>query len=137
MKVRKHDSQEKKRPRSKNEKGLPDAKAGENLARTYLDTQRRLWPELVKQGVLPHATKKNIARMADEFKQDFLSGKVSVFSVKGHKLWESLAAACLWYSDNNFNLRTLDQQLRNVLERAVRDGAFIPWEYVCSDAANQ
>ena len=133
--MRKHDSHEQKRPRSKNERGLPDAKAREDLARTYLEAQRRLWPKLVKQGIFPSATKANIARMADEFKQAFLSGVVSEFKTKRSKLWKSLAAAYLRYSDDNSNPRSLDQQLRNILEAAGRDEAFIPWEYVCADAA--
>jgi len=131
MKLQKHDSQEQKRPRSKHEKGLPDTKAREDLARTYLDTQRRLWPELVKQGGLPRATTANIARMADEFEQAFLSGGVLEFKTKRSKLRKSLAAAYLRYSDDNSNPRSLDQQLRNVLERAVtalatRSQLFLP-----------
>ena len=86
MKLQKHDSQEQKRPRSKHEKGLPDAMGRKDLARTYLDTQRRLWPELVKQGVLPCATTANIARMADEFDQAFISGGVPEFKTKRSKL---------------------------------------------------
>ena len=41
------DGNDKKRRRTKEERGLPRPKALESLARTYLETQHRLWPKLV------------------------------------------------------------------------------------------
>ena len=43
--------------------------------------------------------------------------------------------AYLRFSDENSNPRALDQQLHNVLNRARRDGVFVPWHYVLADAA--
>jgi len=43
--------------------------------------------------------------------------------------------AYLRFSDENCIPRSLDQQLLNVLNRARRDGVFVPWCYVLADAA--
>ena len=50
-------------------------------------------------------------------------------------MWADLGIAYLRFSDEGSNPRSLDQQLNNVLNRARRDGVFIPWQYVCADAA--
>ena len=49
--------------------------------------------------------------------------------------WIALAVADLRFSDENSNPRSLDQQLLNVLNRARREGVFVPWHYVLADAA--
>ncbi|HEX6984447.1 MAG TPA: recombinase family protein, partial [Planctomycetaceae bacterium] len=47
----------------------------------------------------------------------------------------TLGGGYVRYSDDNSNPRSLAQQLRNVLERAARDRAFVPWGLVFADAA--
>jgi hypothetical protein len=51
------------------------------------------------------------------------------------RIWTDLGLAYLRFSDENSNPRSLDQQLLNVLNRARRDGVFMPWQYVLADAA--
>jgi hypothetical protein len=39
------------------------------LATEYLRRQRKLWPELVKAGLLPEVSEENIAAMIEDFKK--------------------------------------------------------------------
>ncbi len=48
---------------------------------------------------------------------------------------QAVAACYLRFSCDNSNPRSLAQQLRNCLERAHRDGLFVPWALVFADAA--
>jgi DNA invertase Pin-like site-specific DNA recombinase len=74
--------------------------------------------------------------MADDFERRFRQQHAEVFRPSGTpKLWTDLGIAYLRFSDEGSNPRSLDQQLNNVLNRARRDGVFIPWQYVCADAA--
>ena len=116
--------------------GLP-ARAGLiDLARTYLDAQARLWPELVGTAAVPVAMPATIEPMADDFERRFRQQHAEVFRQSGTpKVWTDLGIAYLRFSDEGSNPRSLDQQLNNVLNRAHRDGIFIPWQYVCADAA--
>ena len=116
--------------------GLP-ARAGLiDLARTYLDAQARLWPELVGTAAVPVAMPATVEPMADDFERRFRQQHAEVFRPSGTpKLWTDLGIAYLRFSDEGSNPRSLDQQLNNVLNRAHRDGIFIPWQYVCADAA--
>jgi site-specific DNA recombinase len=116
--------------------GLP-ARAGLiDLARTYLDAQARLWPELVGTAAVPVAMPATIEPMADDFERRFRQQHAEVFRPSGTpKVWTDLVIAYLRFSDEGSNPRSLDQQLNNVLNRAHRDGIFIPWQYVCADAA--
>lgn len=123
-------------PRKKADKGLPDEAALRDLARTYIELQRRLWPELTRTKFLPARSEKSIATLADQFRERFLGDGVPRFEAPPDAgWWKQLGAAYLRYSCENSNPRSLDQQLKNVLERAARDGVFIPWEYVFADAA--
>ncbi len=116
--------------------GLPERAGLIDLARTYLDAQARLWPELVGTAAVPVAMPATIEPMADDFERRFRQQHAEVFRPSGTpKLWTDLGIAYLRFSDEGSNPRSLDQQLNNVLNRAHRDGIFIPWQYVCADAA--
>jgi DNA invertase Pin-like site-specific DNA recombinase len=116
--------------------GLPERSGLLDLARTYLDTQARLWPELVGTAAVPAADAATIAAMADDFERRFRQQHAEVFRPGGSSpVWLALAVAYLRFSDENSNPRTLDQQLLNVLNRARREGVFVPWCYVLADAA--
>ena len=117
------------------DKGLPDEAARLELARTYLTLQRRLWPELVRAKFLPPITPKSVAELANQFRDLFLGDGLPPAYPAESELWKQLGAVYLRYSDDNSNPRSLDQQLRNVLERAARERLFIPWVYVFADAA--
>lgn len=122
--------------RKKADKGLPDEAARKDLARTYIELQRRLWPQLIRSKFLPVRSDKSIDTLADQFRERFVGDGVPHFEAPPDAdWWKWLGAAYLRYSCDNSNPRSLDQQLKNVLERAARDGVFIPWEYVFADAA--
>jgi site-specific DNA recombinase len=116
--------------------GLPERTGLIDLARTYLDAQARLWPVLVGTAAVPVAMPATMEPMADDFERRFRQQHAEVFRPSGTpKLWTDLGIAYLRFSDEGSNPRSLDQQLNNVLNRARRDGVFIPWQYVCADAA--
>jgi len=116
--------------------GLPERSGLMHLARTYLETQARLWPDLVGTAAVPAADAATIAAMADDFERRFRQQHAEVFRPGGTSpVWLALAVAYLRFSDENSNPRSLDQQLLNVLTRARRDGIFVPWQYVLADAA--
>ena len=74
--------------------------------------------------------------MADDFERRFRQQHAEAFRPSGTPIaWIALAVAYLRFSDENSNPRSLDQQLLNVLNRARRDGVFVPWHYVLADAA--
>ncbi len=116
--------------------GLPGRTGLLDLARTYLEVQARLWPELVGTAAVPAADAATIAAMADGFERRFRQQHSEVFRPGDTPhVWIALAVAYLRFSDENSNPRSLDQQLLNVLNRARRDGVFVPWHYVLADAA--
>jgi site-specific DNA recombinase len=116
--------------------GLPERSGLMDLARTYLETQARLWPELVGTAAVPTADPATIAAMADDFERRFRQQIAEAFrAVDAPRAWVALAVAYLRFSDENSNPRSLDQQLLNVLTRARRENVFIPWVYVLADAA--
>ena len=115
--------------------GMPE-RQGLDLARTYLEVQARLWPDLAGAGAVPAADPATIAAMADDFERRFRQLHADVFRPGDTPIaWIALAVAYLRFSDENSNPRSLDQQLLNVLNRARRDGVFVPWHYVLADAA--
>jgi len=116
--------------------GMPERPGLVDLARTYLDTQARLWPDLAGTPAVPAATEPVMAAMADDFERRFRDQAAQVFAPGATpRLWEALGVAYLRFSDENSNPRSLDQQLLNVLNRARRDDVFVPWQYVLADAA--
>jgi site-specific DNA recombinase len=116
--------------------GMPERSGLLDLARTYLETQNRLWPELVGTPAVPAADAATIAAMADDFERRFRQQQAETFRPGDMpKVWTDLGIAYLRFSDENSNPRSLDQQLLNVLTRARRDGVFVPWCFVLADAA--
>ncbi len=116
--------------------GMPERQGLLDLARTYLTNQARLWPELAGTPAVPVADAATIAAMADDFERRFRQQQAKPFHPGvTPKVWTDLGVAYLRFSDENSNPRSLDQQLLNVLNRARRDGVFVPWHYVLADAA--
>jgi hypothetical protein len=116
--------------------GLPTRAGLIDLARTYLETQARLWPELAGTRVVPTADDATIEAMADDFEQRFRSDVAEVFAPsRSRQGWLAIGIAYLRFSDENLNPRSLDQQLINVLTRAGRERVFVPWGHVLADAA--
>jgi site-specific DNA recombinase len=116
--------------------GLPGRAGLLDLARTYLEVQARHWPELVSTAAVPAIDAATIAAMADDFERRFRTQAADIFQPDAvPRIWTDLGLAYLRFSDENSNPRSLDQQLLNVLNRARRDGVFVPWQYVLADAA--
>ena len=116
--------------------GMPERQGLVDLARTYLEVQARLWPDLAGTAAVPAADPATIAAMADDFERRFRQQHAETFRPGDTPIaWTALAVAYLRFSDENSNPRSLDQQLLNVLNRARRDGVFVPWHYVLADAA--
>ena len=106
------------------------------MARTYLETQARLWPELAGTPAVPTITVAVVEAMADDFERRFRTQSMDIFDPAGlRRVWDAIGLGCVRFSDEGSNPRSLDQQLINVLQRARRDGAFIPWHYICADYA--
>ena len=106
------------------------------LARTYLETQARLWPELAGTPAVPTITDAVVEAMANDFERRFRTQLIDFYSPAGlRRVWTDIGLGYVRFSDEGSNPRSLDQQLINVLQRARRDGVFIPWHYVCADYA--
>ncbi len=118
----------------KNDRGLPEEQARHDLARTYLELQNQLWPELVGTGLLSPVSDEAVKNHADSFRESFVSGIIKVINIPVG-LIIAIAAAYVRYSCDNSNPRSLAQQLRNILESAKKKGYFVPWAYVFGDAA--
>ena len=116
--------------------GMPGREGLLDLARTYLEVQARLWPELTGTAAVPAADAATITAMADDFERRFRSQVAEPFQPAGTpRPWTDLGLAYRRFSDENSNPRSLDEQLLNLLTRARRDGVFVPWCYVLADAA--
>jgi site-specific DNA recombinase len=114
--------------------GLPNEEARLALARTYLEMQSQLWPELLERGLFLPLSEEAIATYAEMLKASFVDGTIEPFVPnKNFKLL--IGSAYVRYSCDNSNSRSLAQQLRNILEAAKRLEYYIPWQYVLADAA--
>ena len=125
-----------RRRRRRADRGLPADEALRDLARTYLQSQRALWPELVDSGLIPPTSTDAIAVWPRDFASDSWVVRSSFTTLSlANPMWDALAGSYLRYSDQNSNPRSLDQQLHLQLERAKQHAHFIPWEFVFADAA--
>ncbi|MFM8890124.1 MAG: recombinase family protein, partial [Planctomycetia bacterium] len=124
------------REKGREEWGLPPKESLRSLARTYLEQQAIHWPRLVGTRAVPKITEERIDAMAAAFERRFRTQSIDLLDPAGVPArWQSLGAAYTRFSDEGSNPRSLNQQLVNILARAKRDEVFIPWEYVCGDAA--
>ena len=124
------------REKGREEWGLPPVDSLRSLARTYLEQQAIHWPGLVGTRAVPRGTEATIDAMAAAFERRFRTQSIDLFDPAGVPArWRSLGGAYARFSDEGSNPRSLNQQLVNILTRARRDDVFIPWEYVCGDAA--
>jgi site-specific DNA recombinase len=124
------------REKGREEWGLPPRDGLRSLARTFLEQQALHWPGLLGTRAVPEVTEATIDAMAAAFERRFRTQSVDLFEPAGVPArWRSLGGAYARFSDEGSNPRSLNQQLVNILARARRDDVFIPWEYVCGDAA--
>ncbi len=114
-------------------RGLPANDELSELAATYLREQARLWPDQVGHR-FPRNSVRACGMLADKFEAAFLNPQWQP-TVSALPVGQAVAACYLRFSCDNSNPRSLAQQLRNCLERAHRDGLFVPWALVFADAA--
>ncbi len=112
--------------------GLPDQEAVRAMATVWLEEQKKAWPEFDAKFQVGLSDKETLDNMVAEFLAQF--GKPCKIQVPS-LLPENLATAYLRYSCDSNNMRSLSQQLRNVLIRANADKVFIPWSLIFADAA--
>lgn len=90
------------------------------------------FPELVTSGVLPPPTDAECKSMSDEFRNRQASGTLPPLPPQPGKLPRS--AAYVRFSCDNFNPKSLDDQLTQIPTRARREEEFIPWAWVFADS---
>jgi DNA invertase Pin-like site-specific DNA recombinase len=116
-------------------RGLPERGDLFKLAQVWVETQRRLWTQLVEADQLPTSSAQTVARLAGDFAGRFLERRFEPFEIPdGLRLWKALGTAYVRYSSPQGNPRSLDDQLHIQLTRAHQDGVFVPWQYVFGDA---
>ena len=119
--------------RKRGDRGLPDGEHLRELAKTYLIEQRRHWPELARSGQFPEPTEETLSDYAAAFRQRFLGE--ATLSAPGEDFGAArVGVAYLRYSSENSNPRSLDQQLRNILNLAKRHELLIPWRFIFADS---
>ena len=68
--------------------GLPDRPELLELARTYLETQARLWPDLVGTVAVPEISEATLKTMAEGFERRFRQQAIDVFQPgRLRKIW--------------------------------------------------
>jgi hypothetical protein len=125
---------QRRRRRARADRGLPPDEDLANLARTYLERQRKHWPEIVQAGLLPLPTDDVIRRMVDDFKERHRGGKVDIESIL------AFAKFCSKFGgnynrfpcDNSSPLSIIDQMV-NCLDKARSEDRFVPWVFVYAD----
>lgn len=124
------------RQRKKRTKGLPEIENLRVLARTWLEQAHKLYPDLVKTGVVPEITDANTQQLVDAFINRFVSGEPAPFETQlDAEAYVAVAAAYCRYSDDNSNATSLDDQLAQAMQKAASEKRFIPWEYCFADAS--
>ncbi len=114
--------------------GLPSDQELQNLATEYLTIQRKNFPEVARQGLLPAPTAEIVAAMVEDFKQRHGGAPVDPDRLAAYRrLKLELAGAYDRYSCNNSKPSSILDQNRNNLNKAASEKRFIPWEYVYAD----
>jgi hypothetical protein len=119
--------------RASADRGLPADEELANLARAYLDRQRKHWPKMAEAGLLPVPDEK-IVPMVEDFKERHRTGKVEIDAILAfQKFCEKFGGGYERYScDNSIPMSILDQMI-NILDKARADDCFIPWQYLFAD----
>ncbi|MDB5344993.1 MAG: hypothetical protein JWP89_3370 [Schlesneria sp.] len=126
---------QRKRKRSSAERGLASDSDLADLASVYLETQHRLWPELVKKGIVPAKSEGVIRQMVEQYKECHQGHQLDASAVANQyrDLLIKLAAAYARYSCDNSSPTSIVDQVVNALEKAHEHGRFIPWEFIFTD----
>mgnify|MGYP000573351674 CR=1 FL=1 len=124
-----------RRPRrAREDRGLPPDKELVNLARAYLERQRKYWPEIVQAGLLPEPTEEVIHKMVEDFKFRHRGGKVDPASVAPFlKFAAKLGGNYNRFSCDNSNPQSIIDQMAKSLDKARSENRFVPWTYLYAD----
>jgi hypothetical protein len=125
---------QRKERRAKTDRGLAPENELSRLASEYLNVQRKLWPDLSKEGLIPVANESVVAEMVDDFKRRHRTGEidpncVQVFIRQDMKL----AGNYDRYSCDNSSPNSIIDQMVNALRKAKDEGRFVPWQFVFAD----
>jgi DNA invertase Pin-like site-specific DNA recombinase len=137
-----HDAQDSSAPlprparqcrRPKTERGLPPDLELQRLAAEYLRVQRKHWPALVKEGLLPEG-EGALGGMVEDFKRRHRTGQVDPEPLRALlKHCPKLAGAYNRYSCDNSSPTSIVDQMVHVLDKARKEDRFVPWSYVFCD----
>lgn len=120
--------------KSRADRGLAPPDQLADLARTYLEKQRRHWPELVQANLLPEPTDAVIQEMVADFQQRHRGNEFSAETARRFlRSSVKLGGAYGRYSCDNSNPLSVADQLVKILEKARSENRFIPWTYVFAD----
>ena len=96
----------------------------------------QLYPDLVKQGVIPANADTTAEQLAIDFARRFTNGEMTAFDhVLNERRYDAVAATYLRYSDSNSQPTSLDDQLAGAMRKAASEKRFIPWKYCFADAS--
>jgi DNA invertase Pin-like site-specific DNA recombinase len=113
---------------------LPSDEELKNLASEYLIVQRKNFPELARQEMLPTPTLEIIAAMVENFKKRHGGAQIDPELLSAYrKLKMTFAGSYARYSCDNSKPSSILDQTRNNLNKAASEKRFVPWEYVFPD----
>jgi len=104
------------------------------LARVYLEHQRKSWPAIEKAGLLPVPTAPVLQLMVEDFKNRHRTGVIDPHATDPfHRYAEKFGGNYNRYSCDNSDPKSIADQMVKALTRASDDGLFIPWCYLFCD----
>jgi DNA invertase Pin-like site-specific DNA recombinase len=114
--------------------GLPSDEELRKLATEYLTIQRKNFPELARQRLLPTPTEEIIAAMVQDFKQRHGGTPIDPERLSAYRrLKMAFGGSYARYSCDNSKPSSILDQTRNNLNKAASEKCFLPWEYVFAD----
>jgi site-specific DNA recombinase len=125
---------QRKPQRARADRGLPPDEELVKLATEHLSRQRKLWPRMVKAGLLPEPTEQVIRDMVEDFKTRHRTANVDAEAL-GHfaTFGAKLAGSYGRHSCDNSNPNSIIDQMTKMLDKAHEEGRFVPWSYVFAD----
>ncbi|HEY4313593.1 MAG TPA: recombinase family protein [Pirellulales bacterium] len=125
---------QRKPQRARADRGLPPDEELAKLATEYLNHQRKLWPHMVKAGLLPESTIQIVREMVEDFKTRHRTGNVDVEASRAFAPFATKFAGSYGrYSCDNSNPNSIIDQMTKMLDKAHEEGRFVPWLYVFAD----
>lgn len=120
--------------RAKADRGLPPDEELANLAKAYLERQRKHWPSIAAAGLLPEPVPSVLQQMVTDFKDRHRTSKVDAESVRPFlKFAKNLGGVYVRYSCHNSSPTSALDQMVNSLDKAQQQERFVPWTYVFGD----